>query len=197
MSPFLIYLLSDPYVAKRGYVGRTCKGLSRPRFHQRASKLKADRDPKRTNNPEKAAWIEGLPIRKGTTRYDIVVLEEFGSVEELVDVRRYGIWPEEYWRQRLLSEGWKLFNKGPCGPSPMSGTVRSEATRAKLRAVQKAVPIGSRLRGAEHGIAKLDEAAILNIRSSNSTITELGRLYGVTKQNISMIRKRITWRHVL
>jgi hypothetical protein len=53
-----------------------------------------------------------------------------------------------------------------------------------------------RLVGEESPRAKLTEKAVRYIRASNETNRELGERFGVTPENISAVRKRITWRHV-
>lgn len=44
-----------------------------------------------------------------------------------------------------------------------------------------------------HGLAKLTVATVQAIRASSETHAALGRRFGVTKENISAIRRRLTW----
>lgn len=50
--------------------------------------------------------------------------------------------------------------------------------------------------GETNGNAKLTESDIPDIRASDLTTTVLARMYGVNSGTISLIRRRITWRHV-
>jgi len=55
-------------------------------------------------------------------------------------------------------------------------------------------------RGEEHANAKLTAEDVLLIRelqiTGQYTLTELGKLFGVTKQNIRSVVSRRTWRHI-
>lgn len=50
--------------------------------------------------------------------------------------------------------------------------------------------------GETNGNAKLTESDIPDIRTSKLTTTELALLYRVNSGTISLVRRRITWRHV-
>jgi len=50
--------------------------------------------------------------------------------------------------------------------------------------------------GEAHVNAKLTEAAIQAIRASDENYTSLGQRYGITKQNVYLIRARRAWRHL-
>lgn len=52
------------------------------------------------------------------------------------------------------------------------------------------------LRGDESPNSKLTAAAVLAIRADARCASEVAADYGVTKSNISCIRRRATWRHV-
>jgi DNA-binding FadR family transcriptional regulator len=52
-------------------------------------------------------------------------------------------------------------------------------------------------RGSRHGLAKLDEDAVLIIRKSGETIGELSRRYGVSRKTLRQARNRKTWTHVV
>lgn len=52
-------------------------------------------------------------------------------------------------------------------------------------------------RGDNHGKSKLTEIAVREIRSSNESHAALGRLYGVSPENIAYVRSGVTWRHVI
>jgi hypothetical protein len=50
--------------------------------------------------------------------------------------------------------------------------------------------------GEEHGIAKLTEAQVREIRSNGKSDPENGRLFGVSSATVFAIRHRKTWRHI-
>jgi len=50
--------------------------------------------------------------------------------------------------------------------------------------------------GALHPSAKLDDDAVLHIRSTNRNDVTLARMYGVTPAHISAIRRRRVWTHI-
>ncbi len=50
--------------------------------------------------------------------------------------------------------------------------------------------------GERHGMHKLSEVEVLDIRSRNTRLSEEAERYGVTIQTISSIRHRKTWRHI-
>lgn len=50
--------------------------------------------------------------------------------------------------------------------------------------------------GSEHGVAKLLETDILEIRASAESSNVLGKRYGVSGANIRYIRRGVTWKHV-
>ena len=52
------------------------------------------------------------------------------------------------------------------------------------------------LKGSKHGRSKLTDQQVLEIRSSNLTQKELGKIYGVAHQQISKIKRRETWTHI-
>lgn len=57
---------------------------------------------------------------------------------------------------------------------------------------------GTKIRGADHPLAKLTEDDVRNIRAAfgRETLTSLAARYGVSKQNINAIVRRKTWRWV-
>ena len=55
---------------------------------------------------------------------------------------------------------------------------------------------GTDLRGESVGNSKLNESQIIEIRKSKKSLRALGREYGVTFNNISMIKMGKTWKHV-
>ena len=52
------------------------------------------------------------------------------------------------------------------------------------------------VRGEKHGLAKLTEAQVREIRSSNEKMSVLADQFGVTPQCIDAVQKHKTWRHV-
>lgn len=55
---------------------------------------------------------------------------------------------------------------------------------------------GRQRMGIDHPRAKLDEDAIMHMRASSRSDTELAAMYGVTKHHVAAVRKRVCWRHV-
>lgn len=55
---------------------------------------------------------------------------------------------------------------------------------------------GRATRGERNGAAKLTEAAVRAIRCSSRSRDELATEYGVTKENIGLIQRHQSWRHV-
>lgn len=45
-------------------------------------------------------------------------------------------------------------------------------------------------------LAKLNETQVRLIRAAEGSYAHIGRLYGTTPENVSLIRNRITWKHV-
>ena len=63
--------------------------------------------------------------------------------------------------------------------------------------VQHAVDTGLiNNKGSNNGKSKLSEKQVLEIRDSNLTQTELGKLYGVPQTVISKIKHRKLWTHI-
>lgn len=58
------------------------------------------------------------------------------------------------------------------------------------------VQMGTQNKGEDMHTAKLKPEDVLLIRSSNKTLTELAKEFGVTTGNIWHIRKNITWKHI-
>lgn len=60
-------------------------------------------------------------------------------------------------------------------------------------------PADDTIRGERHGIAKLDEAAVRELRAlhaSGATVTSLARKFGVSRRAIDFVLSRETWGHV-
>lgn len=55
---------------------------------------------------------------------------------------------------------------------------------------------GTQPLGQDHHNAKLTNATVLAIRSDTRSLTAIAREYGITKENVSMIRRGISWRHL-
>jgi hypothetical protein len=69
-------------------------------------------------------------------------------------------------------------------------------TRADNAADMVAKNRQSAPRGEDVHFSKLTEAQILDIRTSTASLREMARKYNVRYSNISMIRRRQTWRHI-
>ena len=55
---------------------------------------------------------------------------------------------------------------------------------------------GRRLIGATHPMSKLDDDAVLHIRSSSWGDAVLARVYGVSREHIWGVRARRSWKHI-
>jgi hypothetical protein len=51
-------------------------------------------------------------------------------------------------------------------------------------------------KGINHGSCKLTEKEVLEIRQSDLKLKELGKIYGVSFQSISYIKRRKIWNHI-
>lgn len=54
----------------------------------------------------------------------------------------------------------------------------------------------SRKRGAKHCHAKLTEQYIRDIRADSRTVRAIAAAYGISNQNVSLIKRGLAWRHV-
>lgn len=64
--------------------------------------------------------------------------------------------------------------------------------RDKTRKGRGNVPLG-----VQHGMAKLTEEAIKDIRTSKLRASELAKIYGVHPQHIRLVRRKVrVWKHV-
>lgn len=62
--------------------------------------------------------------------------------------------------------------------------------------IADSVRIGSRPKGERHGMAKLSEEAVREIRRSALSAVRLSKVYGVSDVLIGRVRNRRNWRHV-
>jgi hypothetical protein len=51
-------------------------------------------------------------------------------------------------------------------------------------------------KGEAHGLSKLTEIQVREIRASRAMIKVIAYEYGLTRQTVRVIRKRETWKHV-
>jgi hypothetical protein len=58
-------------------------------------------------------------------------------------------------------------------------------------------PFPAPLRGLANAAAKMSEAHVREIRSSGRSDAELATAFGLSRQAVSMARRRVTWKHVL
>ena len=123
-SRFLIYGLVDPRTGQVRYIGKSCKGMERPKEHGRPWHINHDRG-------YKGSWLRLLK-RLGLT-YSILVLEEVpeGDSPYLGSV-------ECEWIAYGRHVGWPLTNLTDGGDGQSPGYV----TRPETRALQRAVKLG-------------------------------------------------------
>lgn len=55
---------------------------------------------------------------------------------------------------------------------------------------------GTSNQGEQHGLSKLTESDIIQIRDSEETLQEIADRFDTTKSNVSMIRNRKVWTHI-
>lgn len=118
MSQYLIYGLRDPRTNGIRYVGRSLRGLTRPREHASLGSLKRDRS-------HKANWIREL-LREGLLP-ELVVLQEYTSEAETIA-------EETIWIRRLRFEGAQLTNHSDGGEGCGLGYSPSKEARRNLSA---------------------------------------------------------------
>lgn len=78
-----------------------------------------------------------------------------------------------------------------CGTA---GCFRDAHQRAGLSAER--VKTGDPRRGSAHGRAKLTEEDVRSIREDSRECGPLALVYGVSSATISLVKRRVTWRHV-
>lgn len=134
MATLLIYGLVDPRSGEIRYIGKSSRGLKRPRQHARPQALVAD--------TYKNRWLREV-LAAGCS-YTIVVLEELESADLLDEAERR-------WIAHGRAEGWALTNgtAGGDGGDARSGMKASEATRERMRAIARARPPETRKRISE------------------------------------------------
>lgn len=138
-SKFLIYCLIDPRTREVRYVGRSSKGLKRPKIHWMNSTIKNE-------NNHKAKWVRNV-ISDGFIP-EIQILESFDVItnEELNKA-------EMFWVRKYKDSGFNLVNATEGGggilgyhhtkenkqriSKNMKGKVKSEETIKKIKASKK------------------------------------------------------------
>lgn len=125
----IIYGLVDPRTLLVRYVGKSAKGMLRPREHRRQL---------HREDTYKARWLKSL-LALGLD-YTIVVLEEIASADLLADAE---VWRIAYGR----ASGWPLTNLTDGGDGTAGRTV-SAATKVKLTAAMSAPEVRGRISAA-------------------------------------------------
>ncbi len=115
----IIYGLSDPITGELRYVGKSEKGLSRPRSHASACLLK------KNTNPHKCNWVRKL-LSKGLS-YRIHVLQELPDSAILGEA-------EIFWIGYFRGMGCRLLNISTGGDAGAKGWVPSAETKARIGA---------------------------------------------------------------
>lgn len=115
----LIYGLIDPRTQLIRYVGKSMRGLSRPKAHKYLYG--------RTGATHCGRWIRQL--QASNLSYDICVLEEVEASHDLAEAERW-------WIAYGHASGWPLTNLTDGGEGT-PGHVQSEATRGKIGAGNK------------------------------------------------------------
>jgi hypothetical protein len=119
MDKFIIYGLIDPRTRLIRYVGKSSRGLCRPKQHEKC-------DPK-TTGVWCRRWIKKLQ-GAGLT-YEVVILDR-GTAETLPEL-------ECFWISYGRACHWPLTNMTPRGDGRRAGSFVSMETRAKQSAAQK------------------------------------------------------------
>lgn len=115
-SRFLIYGLVDPRTCNIRYVGKSTRGLKRPRKHSTPSALKR-------NHTRCGNWIRSL--KNQGLQYVIIVLEECPSNDTLSDLERF-------WIASIRATGADLLNHQDGGQGAY-GLIRGPETKEKIR----------------------------------------------------------------
>jgi hypothetical protein len=111
-SNFIIYGLTDPRDGDIRYIGKSTKGLKRPREHGKKGR----------SNAKCKNWLSCLA--KCNLQYGIKILEYCATIEELN-------YAEKNWIKKGREYGWNLTNLTDGGEGA-PGCVKSAATRQKL-----------------------------------------------------------------
>lgn len=94
---------------------------------------------------------------------------------------------------------------GPCpagqealhgSEGPLCNALRNLRYDTRKENVAEALAGGTMLIGEKNGQAKLDEAAVRDIRASSASRSELAARYGVCPQTIGVVQRRAGWSHV-
>jgi hypothetical protein len=136
----LIYALVDPRTEEIRYIGKSSRGMVRPRQHSQAARL--------TDGTHKANWIKGL-VSAGMM-FRVSVLEELSEVASLDAAERR-------WIARGRSLGWPLTNATDGGDGTLGlkfteehrrkiamarlGKQHSPETRARMSTAKKGKPL--------------------------------------------------------
>ncbi|NPD22036.1 NUMOD3 domain-containing DNA-binding protein [Corallococcus exiguus] len=124
-SKYIVYGLTDPRTGEVRYIGKSARGLHRPRDHRRAARLKHERT-------HKSNWIRSL-LALGMS-YGIVILEEVDRPEDLAS-------RERFWISHARAIGWRLTNMTDGGEGALNPPQEVRAAR------------GAALRGRKHTLA--------------------------------------------
>ena len=152
-SNLIVYSLVDPDSGLIRYVGKSTKGLSRPKSHCQPSRLRAD------PHTYKSRWIKGL-LAQGKTP-DIFVLDICENTSELET-------SEKKWIAHLRKLMVPLTNSTDGGDG-MSGHKPSAETRAKISAANKGKPVSPDHR-AKIGVANSGRSPSLEARAKMSAV---------------------------
>lgn len=158
-SKFLIYALVDPRTDEVRYIGKSTRGLSRPKDHLKLSVLNGSKT-------YKNSWI--LHLLALGLKPKIQILEVFDSDEDLSDA-------ECFWIAQGRGLGWRLTNltKGGDGAT---GCVFSEERRRKVSETS------SRVLAPDPAL--VERARVLYV-DEKKTGREVGKILGVHDSTIS------------
>jgi hypothetical protein len=130
VARFLIYGLVDPRTNEVRYIGKSTRGLSRPKEHRKKSA--------NTGEDHKSRWIRSL-LAAGL-EYQIRVLEEVADE----DAEHLGLF-ERYWIAQAREVGWRLTNATDGGDGT-PGLRCPEERRARISAAKRGKKLSAEVR---------------------------------------------------
>lgn len=173
---FLVYGLVDPHTNQLRYVGKSCSGLTRPKWHWTASGLK--------ERTKKSAWVKSV-IATGIEP-EIEVLEVCTNAQDASD-------QECFWIEYFRFIGCNLTNMTNGGDG-CSGRIHSEATKARIGQSQVGKVITPEIRtkiSMARGITPDIESSVIDLYSQGDLgAAKIANKLGISKRTVFLIAQR-------
>jgi hypothetical protein len=174
----VIYALLEPTTRKPRYVGCTNFPID--------ERLRLHWSSRFGRTAHLAKWMQELPVPPQIIELEIVL-----------DPIKWDA--EEYWITLLRQiDTVKLLNVANRRSNPLPGKVTPEEVRKKISESLRGrkVPPEKIICGERCASAKLTEDQVQEIRQAPGSVREIGAQFGVSRQTISMIKRRLAWAHV-